>query len=161
MPDKDLSLALELAKRAMEKEMPEQYKAASFHLAKLRPGVGASTSPDNEIFINPESWGTHIPDQNTLEDVLTHELTHVKQNQRTGGLEEFGDLMNFMLGKAGLKELPHYGQDPAELEAFQASKDRIMKQQRPMGFGGYSPPFSSPDAPTYNRDRYLPNLKDK
>jgi hypothetical protein len=90
------------------------------------------------VALNPDAMAQ--VGQTDREDTIAHELTHVRQARR-----DFGDkniLQRAAQVFANLQEshLP-YGQQPNELEAFQAEGDRAVRQGREPGV---TPNFSTP-----------------
>jgi hypothetical protein len=139
MPEQYSPLMLELAKRKMQQEMPEEMAHARIDDVPDARGESslAYTTTDNKIHMNPKNLNTYRADQNFVDDTLAHELVHVRQNMKTpaGSIRDLIQVMTMPRFK--------YGQDSQELEAFQAMKDRAFKQGRvtrvptPPFLGGY------------------------
>lgn len=129
----DAALMMELAKRQLQAEMPKETAAATVEpmtawdrmLFLGRPAsVYAFTSPFNHVKYDPDLMKQNSQTANT--DILAHELTHVRQNQRTPVLSQLWDLI---AGPLTEPDVP-YGQRPEELEAFQTERDRALAQHR-------------------------------
>ncbi len=78
-----------------------------------------TNSLTNAIHISPTM--TAGMDQDRFNDIVAHELTHVKQNDQAGWVGMLRDIFT--------KKLP-YGQDPNELAAFQTEADRQLASGR-------------------------------
>lgn len=136
MPAKNVGLMIEVAKRQMAGEMPEEYKRATFvPMGDTSRNALMETNPENRVDYNPELLKNY--NQNDINDIMAHELVHVRQNKTdppsVGGLIRY--LLNPLIGRS----IP-YAQDPAELEGWQMMKDRAMREHRDLGV--IQPPFS-------------------
>lgn len=127
MPDPNSTLMIEMAKRKMSQEMPEEYKSASIKpmgpISRFFFGgrADALTTPFNTIYYDPGM--TQGRNQPRVEDILAHELTHVRQNNQ---LPMIPRLMQLFKSSNG-----DYQQRPNEMEAYQTEKDRILRDHRP------------------------------
>lgn len=119
-------LKMELAKRQMQKEMPAELAGTTIapwgRLGQLlRPGAEAMAGRLTQtVGYNPAA--IQGKGQEEVNDLLAHELTHVRQRNRSGPINYF--LETLVDGR-----LPYY-QRPVELEAFQTEKDRALQQRR-------------------------------
>lgn len=143
----DPSLVLELAKRHLAKEMPNELASATIQpkgwLGSLtRPFADAITSPMNTISYEPDILTMPQPQ---VEDIFAHELTHVRQNNEQPLYRRLVDIF--------LKNQGPYQQRSDELEAFQTEKDRILRDHRP---GNPMMPQFGTDAPVERGDINLP-----
>ncbi len=107
------------------------------------PGqVQAATNPlTGSITIDPQAWATMGPEER--ENLLTHELTHAQQIRQ----QPWGSRLWNLVAAPRFA----YGQDPNELEAYQAEAQRALQLHRqipptPGFFGGWT-----------DTDRYLPS----
>lgn len=129
MPDK-VALMIELAKRQMAQEMPEELKRAT--IRPMSDGGSnrslAETNLENRIEYNPVRLQQF--DQNDISDILAHELVHVRQNKEDP--PSIGGLLRFLADPILGRSIP-YAQDPYELEGWKVMKDRALKQHRSMG----------------------------
>lgn len=128
------STLLEAARAKLSKEMPAEAAASRMepmgwfdHL--LTPASAAmSVGPSNVI--KYDGGQTSRMGQTELEDLLAHELTHVRQNQRGSRgpslLKMAGGAISNLLGGGS----SYYGQDSRELEAFQTMNDRALREGR-------------------------------
>lgn len=131
MPDKAIeqALSIELAKRKMSQEMPEEASKTKIQpmgmVSKLTfPWADAVTSPySNTIRYHPDALDPAYQNQDKLENLLAHELTHVRQNNRTPFLRRMYEIYWQNQGP--------YHQRSDELEAFQTEKDRILRTHQP------------------------------
>ncbi len=132
-PPDNTQLMVEMAKRQLAKDMPAESKAATigpmsttYQLLSggVPRGVTAVTGPLNGIRYDPDELKGM--NQTQVNDVLAHELTHVRQNLRQSSYQNLVDL----LMRPFQTELP-YGQQPEEMEAFQTERDRSLKEHRP------------------------------
>lgn len=149
-------LMIELAKRRLSKDMPKEVASANIGpdtsgwSKNGKNSTLAFTTPFNDIRYKPDR--VKDLDQPTIEDLLAHELVHVRQNLEVPLWKKFIDAM-----VTSADQLP-YGQDPSELEAFQVMRDRQMRDHR-------SPQFANvqfdPSAPVRVNDITLPPEKKK
>lgn len=141
MPDRpttpqDPDLMIELAKRQMAKEMPSELNSASIapmglmdkFLLGFRPGTVAVTYPSNSIKYDPDFIRSSGYSQNVVNDILAHELTHVRQYK--GMKHPYLNLMLETLKSMMGNDTP-YGQTPIEMEAFQTERNRQLSGHRP------------------------------
>lgn len=167
MPDRvpkptDPSLMLELAKRKMQQEMPDELGAANVRpmgtldhfLIGARPGVAAVTYPNNTVGFNLDLISKLGLNQGTVDDIMSHELTHVRQHQQDSHpyIHTLMQTINGMIGKG-----TPYGQNPWEMEANQTAKDRMLRDHRSPSDSPGFPPFS--DGPYRPYDVQLPAEK--
>lgn len=114
-------------------------------LAKARGKMNGGTtmalthnSGGGSVALNPEAMAQ--AGQGDREDTIAHELTHVRQARR-----DYGDKNLFQQAAQKLLDMKEaklpYGQQPNELEAFQAEGDRAVRQGRTPGV---TPNFSGP-----------------
>jgi hypothetical protein len=93
----------------------------------LMSGANAYASPGKSIYLNPKQLQGYSPED--IADVLTHEQTHIKQMNQRGTNPITEVLSNSIFGR-GLNPNEPYHRRPDEMEAFQAERDRRLKQGR-------------------------------
>ena len=132
MPQDDVTLMMELAKRKMQEEMPvEMSKAIIRSGGTHSPTAVFETGQENDpnlVTYNPKAvkWFG----QPEVEDLLAHELVHVRQGNEMPP-RSLGDFLKYAKDRLfGGAVNYSYGQDPYELEAFQTMKDRQLRDQR-------------------------------
>ncbi len=156
MPDPTLSpleQQLLAAKTKVRAEMPDVANAPIENMGGLgqflisaldkltRGGATmAATKPNSggSVGLMPEAMAQESPAEQ--EDTIAHELTHVRQARSDYGNKSLLEQAAQSLKNRQERQLP-YGQQPHELEAFQAQSDRAVRQGREPGA---TPNFSSP-----------------
>lgn len=117
----EMQQGIDIARKEMPGMAPvEPY---GFFSRLLQPKALGYASPGNTIYMNPATNQGQSP-QN-IADTLTHEQTHIGQNQG-----RYGPSMNFLRSLLIPQKLP-YGQRPDEMAAFQAEKERRYRMGRP------------------------------
>lgn len=127
MPDQShLDLVVELAKRKAQEAFPKEYAASNIEsmgpmhkrLATDEYGTApdATTSYFNDVRYNPDKFDQMDPQ--VAAGVLIHELMHVRQNPTS----LIGRLWSAIKNTISPSTFS-YGQDPNELEAYQAQHD--------------------------------------
>jgi hypothetical protein len=128
----------------VSKEMPDVKSvsvtpSSSSFLSKffMPRGANAVTNPfTGNISYNPEMIGNQGYNQNDIEDILAHEMTHVRQTQDVPWYKMLGQIFSPKPQvPAGIPEgsptnASYYWQ-PHELEAYQTERNRMMAQHRP------------------------------
>jgi hypothetical protein len=126
------------AKMRVQQEMPDVADAPvepMGWLGKLISGVkgkmagatvAAVTSPFGSISYDPAVMQQSSPSEQ--EDMLAHELTHIRQQRRQSPLERIASTV-----KEVFTPPEPYGRQPDELEAYQAENDRSVQQGRAPG----------------------------
>lgn len=100
-------------------------------------GSNAVTNPfTGNITYNPEMLQSMGYGQNDLEDIIAHEMTHVRQTQDLPWYKKVGQILSQTYGgdvkvPAGIPEssptnAPYYWR-PMEMEAYQAERNRNMQ----------------------------------
>lgn len=138
----------------VRKEMPDvagvSIEPQGAIMGTLARGGQAHTSPFGNVTYNPSALQGLSSDE--LDNVFTHELTHSRQAQREGLGEKAMTFWQSIAPRwAGGRDYPTAGGDPrnfspAELEGFQAEKDRSLAKG-----------LNLPDPITGERDIMLPD----
>lgn len=130
MPNDKTELMMELAKRQMQKEMPAELAAAKVVPFNWLDKILADqqtimhTSLGNKIAYNPAQLQNMSQDE--VNDAFAHELTHVKQQAQQPLWRRLLDRVMDPVGEL----LTPYEQQPWEMEAFQAERDRAAREHR-------------------------------
>lgn len=135
------------AKTTVRAEMPDVANAPiepMGWLDQLIAGIKARTNGGTTLALAHPNGSIGVNDQasfsqSDLEDTLAHELTHVRQSRRDYGGKSYLSMASQYLTNRKESAMP-YGQQPGELEAFQAEGDRAVKQGRAPGV---TPNFST------------------
>lgn len=91
----------------------------------------------SSIYLNPNQLQGQSPQD--VADTLTHEQTHIQQNQQS----PYGPTMQFLRAMLMPQNTP-YGQRPDEMEAFQNEKNRRYAMDRPQtGIASFQNPTES------------------
>jgi hypothetical protein len=121
----------ELAKAHMKAQMPKEMGGVGsikpygwWDFAKYDPDQVASTDVFNNIRYSPERILRYADgDQSKLDDVLAHELIHVRQNQ------EKPSIISRIMGALKDNYSNEYYQRPYEQEAYNHVDDRMRKRR--------------------------------
>lgn len=99
-------------------------RESSFLTRFMMPrGATAVTNPfTGNITYNPEVMAGYTPDE--LEQVIAHELTHVRQTQNTPWWKTAGEIFSMPFEE-------EYYKRPREMEAYQAERDRATRLKLP------------------------------
>lgn len=128
----DYQTMMELAKAKMQKEMPDEMSGVSVN-PDLRTGwFNRLTAPNGAVAVkhtlrdnisyDPHTFGLLNFNQNDVEGILAHELTHVRQDRNRTLTERL--LQSFT------PQLP-YAERGDELEAQQTEKNRNLANHVP------------------------------
>ena len=127
-PIEPMGLFDRLVKMAREKMIGGG--GSTIALAHSGNGGSVAYEPTNMVQLGPAG----------MEDTLAHELQHVRQARSDYKGKSLMDRARQFFQDRAESRLP-YGQQPAELEAFQVENDRAVRQGRQPGI---TPNFSGP-----------------
>lgn len=147
---------IRLAYNTVRQEMPDVGPisvAPSYNMiSRFGHGVDARANSDNSIEYDPNHVDSMV--QNDVDNMMAHELTHVRQNQNTPWYQK---IYNSVMGTPTVnapssfpKSSPMsnpYAWQPNEMEALQTERDRQLRQSYPV------------DRVTGRTDMYLPEEK--
>lgn len=135
MPDQNnIDAMMALAQLKMKQEMPDVGDTSVSPMGwigqHLAGRANAITNPfTGSIYYNPNQMQSEGMDQNGVDNVLAHELTHTRQIQDRPWYERLTAPLQGLT--RATRSYDEYAHSPEEAEAFQTENDRTLNQHLP------------------------------